>query len=107
MKIWTDKDGNKLDWKEFKERYNKGKEAITPVQSLETNVFFQQIMTLGFFLGLCVTLYNWKTSWWLAIILFGGLGLNITQLKSLRKQLKTLRAIEKTLRDDRESSDTK
>jgi hypothetical protein len=91
---WTDKEGKEVSWKEFKERYKKGINEVTPMQRLESNIFFQQIMTLGFFLGLCASLYNYKTTWWLAIILFGGLCINIIQYKGLRQQLNVLKNIE-------------
>jgi hypothetical protein len=91
---WTDKSGKEVSWKEFKQRWAKGINEVTPIQRLESSIFFQQIMTLGFFLGLCLALYNYKSMWWLAIILFGGLGMNILQYKGLKQQLDAFKNIE-------------
>jgi len=97
---WTDKQGNKMDWREFKDRWAKGINEVTPIQRLESSIFFQQIMTLGFFLGLCVAVFNYKTMWWLAIILFGGLCMNIIQYKSLKQQLNVFKNIEEQIKED-------
>ena len=91
---WTDKQGKEVSWNEFKERFSKGINEVTPIQRLESSIFFQQIMTLGFFFGLCVSLYNYKSTWWLAIILFGGLSMNIIQYKGLKQQLDVFKNIE-------------
>ena len=95
---WTDKQGKEVSWNEFKERFAKEINEVTPIQRLESSVFFQQIMTLGFFFGLCVSLYNYKSTWWLAIILFGGLCMNIIQYKGLKQQLNVFKNIEEQIK---------
>ena len=100
MAFWTDKYGNKLTLKQFKERYKEGVDKITPKQMLQSNIFFQQIMMLGFFFGLCLAIYNYKTMWWLAIILLGGLGINVVQYLGLQKQMNIFKKIEEQFKND-------
>jgi hypothetical protein len=107
MKVWKDKEGKEVDSKEFMERWKKGINEVTPIQNLGISIYFQTIMTLGFLLGFGVAIWNFKTMWWLAMILFGGFGMNFMQLKGLRKQLKTLKSIENELRDDGKDNDSK
>ena len=85
----------------MEKRYlGKSLNEVTPRQRLESSIFFQQIMTLGFFLGLSVALFNYKTMWWLAIILFGGTCMNLIQLKSLKQQLDIFKKIEEQIKED-------
>jgi len=98
MAFWKDKEGKELTFSEFKERFKQGINEVTPIQRLESSIFFQQIMTLGFFLGLCVAIFNYQTMWWLAIILFGGLCMNIIQYKGLRQQLNVFKNIEEQIK---------
>jgi hypothetical protein len=97
---WTNKEGKELNFNEFMNEWKKGINEVTPIQRLESSIFFQQIMTLGFFLGLCVAIFNYKTMWWLAIILFGGLCMNIIQYKSLKQQLNVFKNIEEQIKEN-------
>ncbi len=72
MKIWKDKEGNKLTYKEFIDRWKKGVGEITPLQKLRTQLTGTRISLTGIFLGICVTLYGWENLWWVAIILIGA-----------------------------------
>ena len=72
MKIWKDKEGNKLTYKEFIDRWKKGVGEITPLQKLRTQLIGTRISLTGIFLGICVTLYGWENLWWVAIILIGA-----------------------------------
>jgi putative Mn2+ efflux pump MntP len=94
MKIFKDRDGNKLTFSEFIERWKKGISEVTPKQKLESSLFFQAIMTAGFFFGFCFAIYHYSTMWWLAIILFGGLGVNVIQYLGLRQSLNVFKKIE-------------
>ena len=100
MIFWKTKLGEELTFSQFikkwKEGINKAIIDVTPIQRLESNIFFVKTMILGFFLGLCVSLYN--NTWWLAIILFGGLGLNIIQYKTFKQQLNIFKQIEEQVK---------
>lgn len=99
---WKDREGKEVSWNEFKERWARGIKEVTPIQRLESSIFFQKIMTLGFFLGLCLSIYNYETMWWLAIILFGGTGINIIQYKSLKQQYDIYKNIEDSIKKQEE-----
>ena len=104
MKFWTTKTGEELTFKQFVEKWKKGINEVTPMQRLESSIFFQKTMTLGFFLGLCLAIYNYKTMWWLAIILFGGLGMNILQYKSLKQQYTLFKNLEEQSKEENAQS---
>ena len=72
MKIWKDKQGNRLTYKEFIGRWKEGIEEITPIQKIKTQLTGTRISLTGIFLGICVTLYGWENLWWVAIILVGA-----------------------------------
>ena len=95
MKIWKDKKGNKLTFKEFMKRWGKGIEGITPLQKMKTQILGTRIMLLGMFLGLLVSIYGWKDLWWVGIILIGALINTGVQYLALRQQKKLLENLEK------------
>ncbi len=73
MKLWKDKEGNKITYKEFMGRWKGGIERITPLQKIKTQITGTRISLTGIFLGICVTIYAWENFWWVAIILIGAL----------------------------------
>lgn len=77
MKIWTDKDGNKLTFKEFIERWKKGIEGITQLQQLKMQLNSFYIMIIGILCGLVITIIGFERLWWLTIVLSGAL-FNVT-----------------------------
>ncbi len=95
MIIFKDKVGNKLTFKEFISRWQKGIEGITPIQKLKTQLTGTKIMLLGLFLGLCVSIYGWKNLWWVGIILIGALLNTGVQYLGLKQQKRLLDNLEK------------
>lgn len=73
MTFWRDKQGNALSFREFMARWKKGIEGVTPFQQLKAQMFSTLVMLLGFVCGIVVTLFAFKSSWWITIILLGGL----------------------------------
>lgn len=102
MKIFKDKEGNKLTFKEFTSRWKSGIEEITPIQKIKTQILGTRIMLLGLFLGLCVSIYGWKNLWWVGIILIGALINTGVQYLALIQQRKLLDDIEKQFTEDEE-----
>ena len=68
-----DKEGNKLTWKEFMQRWKKGIAGVTALQQVKMQMNSMYIITIGLFLGLIISLIGYKDLWWLGIILAGGL----------------------------------
>ncbi len=91
----TDKEGNKLTWKEYVERWKKGIKEITPLQQLTTQINSTYIILIGLVSGLVITIYNFKQFWWLAIILFGALINTYIQLIGLKQKRNLFETIEK------------
>lgn len=73
MAFWTDKQGNKLTFKEFMARWKKGLEGITPLQQTKTQLTGSYISLLGIVLGLIVCIIAYEKLWWVGIILVGAL----------------------------------
>lgn len=73
MKFWKDKQGNKLTFKEFTEKWKQGINEITPLQKIKTQITATRISLLGIFLGLIVTSIAYENLWWVSIILLGAL----------------------------------
>jgi len=83
MKIWTDREGNKLTFKEFMQRWKEGIEGITPVQQTVTQIYSTVITLIGIIAGIVITIINIETTWWLLIILVGAFGNTSVQLLGL------------------------
>jgi len=94
MKIFKDKQGNKLTFKEFIEKWKSGIEEITLTQKTNTQILGLKIMLLGLFLGLIMSLIRYKTMWWVSIILIGGLINTFIQYISLIQQKKAFENLE-------------
>ena len=90
MKIYKDKEGNKLTFKEFIDKWKDGIEKITPLQKLKTQIIATRISLLGIFLGLIVTSIAYKNLWWIAIILMGALINTTVQHLGLTQQRDSL-----------------
>ena len=105
MKIWKDKEGNKLTFKEFITRWKVGIEGITPIQKLKTQIGGTKIMLIGLFLGLCVAIYGWKNLWWVGIILIGALLNTGVQFLGLKQQKKILDDLEEQFKEPEEDED--
>lgn len=94
MKVWTDKKGNKLTYKEFINRWKKGIEGITPKQRIKTQINGYLITMIGLVLGIIFSLLDIKRLYWLGIILLGGLIINIMQMLGLIQQMIRFKKIE-------------
>lgn len=85
-----DKQGNKLTFKEFMSRWKEGIEMITPLQTIKHQIRGYRITLIGLLCGIGVSIYAYKTMWWLGIILIGGLYINLMQYLGLRTQKKQM-----------------
>ena len=94
IKIFKDKEGNKLTSKEFIDKWKVGIENITPLQKTKTQLTGTKITLLGLVLGLCVTIYGWKNLWWVAIILVGAILTTGVQYLATKQQKKLYQDIE-------------
>ena len=95
MKVWKDKEGNKLTAKEFFKRWGDGIEGITPKQKLKTQLLGTRITLVGLFLGLCVSIYGWENLWWVGIVLMGAILNTGVQYLGLKQQLNMFNKMDK------------
>ena len=89
-----DKEGNKLTWKEYKERWAEGIKGISPLQIIKQQLNGMKIILLGILCGVVVCFFNLKNLWWLLTILIGSLYVNITQYIGTWQKYKSLLNIE-------------
>jgi len=61
MKVWKDKEGNKLTYKEFIGRWKEGIEGITPKQRIKSQMTGYKITMLGMILGIIFSLLDIKS----------------------------------------------
>ena len=100
MKIWKDRDGKRITGKEFIKRWGEGIEGVTPNQKMKTQLIGNKIMLLGYFLGLCMAIYGYKTLWWLGVILLGGTINTTIQYINIKQQVIMFKKIEDSLEED-------
>jgi hypothetical protein len=81
-----DRQGNKITFKEYIERWKKGITEVTPLQKVKIQLSGTEIMLFGLFAGLIVSLIGYKNLWWVAIIILGGIFNTIMQYISLLQQ---------------------
>jgi len=86
MKIWTDREGNKLTPKEFGQRWLEGVQKITPFQQTKIGLFGAVLVLIGVVIGVITTFIT--KIWWLFIILLGSLLItSMTLLSSIQKYI--------------------
>ena len=94
VKIWKDKSGKWITPKEFKERWLKGVEGVSPAQQLYSQLVFTWITIIGLLCGIVVSIVTIKNLWWLLIILVAGLGNTSIGLIGTWQRYKAVKNIE-------------
>lgn len=102
MRMWKDSDGRWIDFREFRTRFAKGVEGITPLEQTRTQLIFSWITVVGILCGLGVSIVAWKTLWWLGIILLAGLGNTLVGIIGIYQKYKQLKRIEDALMNQEE-----
>ena len=97
MHVWTDTSGNKLNLKEFLERWRKGLRGVTPRQQTHVQVRSTWVMIVGILAGIIISIIGIKNLWWLLIILIGALGNTSVQLLGLWQKKNLLEKMEQSL----------
>lgn len=93
MAFWIDKQGNKLTFSEFRTRWKEGINRVTPQQQLDAQIRFTWLTLIGIMAGIIVTSYNFKTMWWLTIILvaaFANTGVGMVGLWQKRNMFRQI-----------------
>jgi hypothetical protein len=97
MKVWKDKQGNKLTAKEFMERFKAGIEKATPLQQAKAMFPGYFIVLAGIVFGL-VTTFLLKT-WWLFVILIGSLVISFVQLLGAYQKYLMLKRVDNMFKE--------
>ena len=95
MKVWTDKQGNKLTFKEFMERWRQGIEGLTPLQVTKTHLKSLKVALIGILLGLYYSVMAFKDLYWLFVILLGSLGIMLSQWVAIWQKKRALQNMER------------
>lgn len=93
MAFWTDKEGNKLTFKQFMARWKEGVNRVTPQQQLDAQIRFTWLTLIGILAGVIVTSLHFATLWWLTIILvasFANTGIGLVALWQKRNMFRTI-----------------
>ncbi len=98
MKVWTDKEGNKLTPGEFASRWKEGINKVTPLQQIKVSMFGYLIIVAGILVGI-VSAIIYK-SWWLLIILIGSIVVTGVQFLGMFQRYNLLKKIEKEVMVD-------
>lgn len=99
VKIWRDKSGKWITPKEFKDRFLKGVEGVTPLQQLYSQIVFTWITIVGLLCGITVSIFTFKNLWWLMIILLAGLGNTIVGLIGTYQRYWAVKNVEKLMNE--------
>ena len=99
MKIWRTRDGEWIEGKEFLKRWGKGIEGVTPFQQSKSQLLFTWITVIGILCGIGISIYAYKTLWWLVIVLIAALGNTIVALIGLYQRYKQLKRIDETFKE--------
>lgn len=97
MKVWTDRQGNKLTAKEFFSRWKTGIEGITPLQQKKTALWSFIPLFGGILWGIAVTLI--AGTYWLSAILIGSLPLTTINFISTYQQYKSIKKVEEIMKN--------
>lgn len=91
MKIWKDRQGNKLTLKQFLTRWKTGLQGVTPFQQTKMQIWSTVIIIIGIVCGFVITLFAIQTLWWLTIILAGAFFNSMVQLLGLWQKKNVLK----------------
>lgn len=100
IKVWRDREGRWIDAKEFRERFSKGVQGITPLQQTKSQIFFAYLTIMGIICGIIVSILSIKTLWWLGIILLAALGNTMVGLVGTYQKYKQLKNIQQIIREE-------
>ena len=99
-KFWTAKDGTKLSYRQFMDKWKEGMKGVTQYQQVAMQLRSTYIMLIGLACGFVITLFNFKNLWWLSLILGAGFfNTGISALGLWQRKI-ALGEIEKMLKED-------
>lgn len=100
MKIWKDKQGNKLTLKEFFSRWKEGINNLTPLQKFSNDAYGTFVTLIGYIVGLGALIVFWKkfiVGWFsfaLILIFAGNIWITAVKWLMLRQQVKLFRDLD-------------
>ena len=101
IKLWNNY--RTLGRVEFLKRWKEGIAQTSPLEQTKAQLVFSRISLLGIALGFCVSVYNAKSFWWLAIILGAAFGNTYISHVALKQKIKALQNIQDILKSATEA----
>ncbi len=95
--FWKDKQGKKLSFKQFKNRFKEGVINTTPLQQTRVTLFSFLPIFAGVLWGIVVTFLI--KSYWLTLILSGSLPITSIQFLSNVQKYKALKKVDKLMKE--------
>ena len=96
-----------LGRKEFFARWKKGIERTSPSDQTNAQLQFTNITLIGILCGFAVSVYYWRTTWWLAIILGAAFGNTFISRIALMQKKKLIESFDAQLNQEEAQNETK
>lgn len=107
MTFWTTPKGEKLTFKEFLTRWKEGIKQATLTMPINkqnnSQIRFTWLMLIGFIAGFVISIINYKSLWWVAIVLFAAIGNTLIQIIALyqkRKAMENFKDFEEIMKEN-------
>ncbi|RLG10587.1 hypothetical protein DRN69_08810 [Candidatus Pacearchaeota archaeon] len=95
--FWKAKDGSKLTFKEFMNRWKSGIEGVTPLQQKKIALLSYLPIFAGIIWGIVVTIMG--KVYWLTLILCGSLPITTIQFISTLQQYSSIKKVEEAMKN--------
>jgi C4-dicarboxylate transporter len=95
--------GEYLSWSSWFKVASEGIKNITPLQQAKSEKIGVLLNLIGIICGIVVMAWQWKTFWWIEIILIGSLLMTVLSYLSTKKKIETFKAMEDLTNVEEES----
>lgn len=97
--FWKDRNGEKLNFKDFRKRFIKGVEGATPLQQTRITLISFLPIFAGMIWGIVMTIMG--KVYWMSLILAGSIPITLVQFISSWQRYKIHKKVEETINETR------
>ena len=95
--FWKDRSGKEIDFKEFRKRWWRGVEGITPLQQVKTSLWSMFPIFGGMIWGVVVSILG--GTYWLALILVFSVPVTGVQFIGALQKYRRLKAVDEQMKE--------